>query len=128
MTWAVFISATTYIVILGAIKVSLCLLYIEIFPDQQTRNVTYIIMGFIITSSGILYLVSVFGCKPIRGYWHLDIGAKCLNMNAIGFAVSSFSIVEDVILLLWPLFCIRRLNMVWRRKLAVSFMTAIGTL
>lgn len=124
----VWVSATSYIIVLGTIKVSLCLIYIKIFPDRRKRIVTYSIMGFIIVSDVVLYFTWVFMCKPIRGYWHIDIGAKCLNMNAIGYSVSTFAIVQDILLLIWPLVCIWSLDMVTQRKVAVGIMLAIGTL
>lgn len=124
----VWISGTTYILVLGTIKASLCLLYAKIFPDRRRRAVTFTIMGFIIVSDIILFLVFVNLCSPIRGYWHIDIGAKCMNMTAIGYAVSSFAIVQDVVLLVWPLICLLNLDMARQRKLAVALMLAVGTL
>ncbi|PVH92299.1 hypothetical protein DM02DRAFT_484696, partial [Periconia macrospinosa] len=123
-----WISGSTYIIVLGAIKISLCLLYIRIFPGSQRRIVTYTIMAFIIVSDVILYFVYLFICNPVRGYWHIDIGAKCLNMNAIGFAVSSFAIVQDVLLLVWPLICVWNLDLSRQRKFAVGVMIIIGAI
>ncbi|KAF2635496.1 hypothetical protein P280DRAFT_411393 [Massarina eburnea CBS 473.64] len=122
-----WISATTYILILGGIKVSLVLLYVEIFPDKRTRMAAYIILAIIVANSFGIYLSSIFICTPIRGYWDLDLHAKCTNMNAIGYAVSGSSIGQDLILLIFPLVRIRTLNMKRKRKIAVGFMFCMGT-
>ncbi|KAF1954364.1 hypothetical protein CC80DRAFT_369139, partial [Byssothecium circinans] len=122
-----WICATTYILILGAIKVSLVLLYVEIFPHRRTRTVAYIILAFIVANTLVIYLSSIFLCVPVQGNWDRDINAKCMNMNAVGYAVSASSIARDLILLIFPLVCIRKLNMKRKRKIIVDFMFAIGT-
>ncbi|KAF2849475.1 hypothetical protein T440DRAFT_469241 [Plenodomus tracheiphilus IPT5] len=122
-----YIAQATYVVVLGMIKVSLVLFYLEIFKTNQFKISAYVVIAYIIVNSLIIFLLTVFSCKPVDSFWNRDIKGQCMDVQALAFANSASAIVQDAILLILPLVSIRNLQMKRYRKLAVSFMFSIGT-
>ena len=73
-------------------------------------------------------LVSIFACKPIRGYWDEAIKSTCINMKwfFIGNAVPN--IVTDVVILGLPMRHVWELQMGKRTKTLVSAIFFTGGL
>lgn len=125
----VYISWSTYTIVLGLIKVSLVIFYLEIFPSQRARIVSYIILAYIVINTLVIFFLTIFNCIPVRAFWNRNVkDAKCMDINALAYANSGSAIVQDVILLIYPLVLIRKLNMKLYRKIAVGLMFSIGTL
>ncbi|OWY51244.1 cytidine and deoxycytidylate deaminase zinc-binding region [Alternaria alternata] len=122
-----FICWSTYVIVLGLIKVSLVLFYLEIFHTTSFRITAYVVLTAIIINSTIIFFLTVFICDPVESFWNRDIKGKCLDLQAIAYANSASAIAQDIILLVLPLFFIRKLQMKRYRKAAVGFMFAIGT-
>jgi hypothetical protein len=86
------------------------------------------VLSYIVASTLAIFLASIFACIPVHSVWDRDVNGKCINRQALAFANSGSAIVQDVILLIMPLMCIRKLHMKRYRKFAVGLMFAIGTL
>lgn len=84
-------------------------------------------MAYIIISTTIIFFLSVFLCSPVESFWNRDIKGKCISPKNVSYANSASAIVQDLILLVLPLFYIRNLQVNRWRKLAVSLMFATGT-
>jgi hypothetical protein len=113
---------------LGLIKVSLCMFYLKIFPVPSSRIVSYVILTWIVISTLVIFLVTIFSCTPVQAWLNRDLDGKCIDITALAYANSASAIAQDVVLLVFPLVCIRRLNMKRYRRFAVGFMFGIGTL
>lgn len=124
---AVLIASSTYVIVLGLIKVSLILFYLEIFNTSRFRITAFIILGYIAISSLVICLLTIFSCTPVRAFWNRDVKGKCLNVQALAYANSASAIIQDIILLILPLVFIRNLQMKRYKKVAVGFMFSIGT-
>ncbi|OAL47711.1 hypothetical protein IQ07DRAFT_682501 [Pyrenochaeta sp. DS3sAY3a] len=122
-----YVSWSTYVVVLGLIKVSLILFYLEIFKTRNFAISAYIVLGYIIVNTLIIFLMTIFICKPVKSFWDRDIKGKCMDLQGLAYANSASAIVQDVILLILPLVFIRKLQMKRYRKIAVTFMFTIGT-
>ncbi|KAH7088530.1 hypothetical protein FB567DRAFT_341088 [Paraphoma chrysanthemicola] len=119
---------TLYTAVLGMIKVSIVLFYIEIFHTAPNfKKIAYVVLAFIVVNTVILMLLTVFNCSPVASFYNQDIKGKCRSIQALSYASSACSIVQDLVLLVLPLFWIRRLQMRLYRKIAVGFMFAIGS-
>lgn len=70
----------------------------------------------------------MFPCTPIKSFWDRDIKGKCLDIRAVGFANSANAIVQDLIILVLPMPSLFKLQMKKWRKVAVTFMFAVGAL
>ncbi|KAF2642253.1 hypothetical protein P280DRAFT_422749 [Massarina eburnea CBS 473.64] len=123
-----YVSWTTYTFVLGLTKVSLVLFYLEIFPSRPARIGSFILLGFIATSTLTLCFLTIFNCIPVQAFWNRDIKhAKCLDINTIAYANSGAAIVQDVLLLIFPLVYIQKLNMKRYKKIAVGLVFSVGT-
>lgn len=128
LTRVVYIAWSVYVIVLGLIKASLAMFYLEIFPQRKPRVIAYIILGWIIVNSLILFFLTIFNCRPVNSFWNRNIKGQCMNINALAYSISGSAIAQDVVLLIFPLVCIRDLKMKRARKLAVGLMFSIGTL
>ncbi|KAF2014114.1 hypothetical protein BU24DRAFT_441763 [Aaosphaeria arxii CBS 175.79] len=122
-----YVAWSSYILVLGLIKVSLIMFYVQIFQYPKFRVIAYTILVYIVLSTLVIFLATIFTCTPIPSFWNRDINGKCLDINALAYANSANAIAHDVILLILPLVCIRKLNMARYRKIAVGAMFCIGT-
>ena len=124
----VYVASSLYTVALGLIKVSLCMFYLQIFPSPRIRMVCYAILTWIVVNTLVIFLLTIFSCTPVRVFWNQDVEGKCMDISALAYANSASAIAQDVVLVVLPLICIRRLNMKRYRKVAVALMFSIGTL
>lgn len=125
---AVYIAWSTYILVLTLIKVALVVFYLEIFDSRRFKITAYIVMVYIIITSLVSFLITVFVCKPVSFYWNRDIAGTCMDPQVIAYACSGCAIVQDLILLVLPLGFIRDLTMQRHRKVAAVVMFSIGSL
>ena len=70
----------------------------------------------------------VVQCIPIHALWDLKVEKKCLNITALTRAGELASILEDVFIMLIPISELKNLHTSLRRKFALAFMFAIGSL
>lgn len=125
--YTVAIAWSTYTVVLGLIKISLLMFYLEIFQSRGFRNTAYSILVFIILNTTVICLLTTFACTPVQSFWNRDLHGKCMNVTALALANSASAIIQDIILLVLPLFFIKDLNMQRNRKIAVAFMFCVGS-
>ncbi|CAI6342044.1 unnamed protein product [Periconia digitata] len=123
-----YIASTTYVIVLGMIKVSIVMFYLQIFPYRSFRILSYSLMAYIVSSNLGIFLATVFSCWPVPRFWNRDVPGTCLDVNALAFANSGNAIVQDFLLLIFPMLYIGRLNIPNRRKVVVGIMFAVGTL
>lgn len=124
-----YVAWITYTFVLGLTKISLTLLYNEVFSSPGARLGSFMLLGWIAVNTLILVFLTIFNCSPVNAFWDRDIKhAKCFDINAIAYANSASAIAQDAALLIFPLACIRTLNMTTWRKIMLGFMFAIGTL
>jgi hypothetical protein len=114
--------------VLGLIKISLIMFYLQIFITRRFRIVAYVVMTYIILSTLAIFLVTVFSCYPVSSFWDRDIKGKCMDINAIAYANSGSAIAQDIIILILPMASVGKLKTTKYRKVAVGVMFAIGTL
>lgn len=123
-----YISWSTYVIVLGLIKISLIIFYLQIFLQRKFRIICYIVLVYIIASTLVIFLATIFSCLPVEAFWNRDIKGKCLDINALAYANSGSAIAQDIIILILPLTVIQKLNMKRYQKIAVGLMFSVGTL
>ncbi|KAF2708615.1 hypothetical protein K504DRAFT_335103, partial [Pleomassaria siparia CBS 279.74] len=121
------VSWSTYVIILGMIKVSLVMFYLQIFISRSFRIVAYTVMTYIVLSTLGIFFVTIFSCNPVKSFWNRDIKGKCLDINVIAYVNSANAIAQDVIILVLPMVNVGKLKIKWYKKVAVGVMFAVGT-
>ncbi|KAK0651665.1 hypothetical protein B0T16DRAFT_404410 [Cercophora newfieldiana] len=82
--------------------------------------------------SGIVFVfLQLFQCVPVHFIWEGwkkgDFGSySCLDVNALAFATATFSIAQDVVILVLPLPLLAKLDVSRRSKLGIMLMFSLG--
>lgn len=129
--WWFYISEIQYFINLAALKLSLLLFYLRIFPDLTLRR---LLAGTVVFD--ILFGVGFAGatllqCMPMDFFWDGWDGehqGHCININAMGWANAAISIGMDFWMLALPLSQLRGLRLHWKKKVGVAMMFIVGTL
>lgn len=108
-------------------KISILCLYLRIFVNKNFRKVIWGTIAFLLTHGTIYFFCLLFQCVPISAIWTTQ-PAKCLNLKAIGYSAAGFSIFEDFFIMLLPIWELRTLKLSPRKKAALAFMFALGSL
>ena len=107
---------------------SILLLFLRIFPDKTFRLVTKICLAWMMCHMIAFIVAVILQCVPPSAIWDTSIQSKCTNSTALVYAGAGFSIFEDLVIILLPVRELASLNLTTRKKLAVIFMFALGSL
>lgn len=62
--------------ILGLIKLSLIMFYLDVFPTRSFKIAGWIVFWYISVNTLIIFLLTVFACTPVSAFWNRDIKGK----------------------------------------------------
>lgn len=113
------------------IRVSILCFYLRIFPQRLFRRIVYAIMAANISYGAAFVFMSIFQCNPVQAAWTRwdgTVEARCINVNAIGWASAGINIGFDVAILILPLPGLVSLAMSWQRKIHLLFVFGLGSL
>lgn len=123
-----YASQILYVLIQNLVKISILLLYLRIFPTQSFRNATNAMLAWQVCHT-LAFLVAVtLQCIPISAVWTLDPNAKCVNSTGMVYSGAVLSILEDLVIMALPVRELKRLNLSLRKRVALIFMFALGSL
>ncbi|KAJ4987678.1 integral membrane protein (CFEM domain-containing protein) [Stagonosporopsis vannaccii] len=122
-----YVAWSTYVAILGLIKLSLIMFYLDVFPTRSFKIAGWIVFWYITLNTLVIFLLTIFACTPVSAFWNRDLRGKCMDIQMLGYANSISAIVQDVILVVLPMCYLRNLQMKKSRKLAVAIMFLIGS-
>ena len=111
-------------------KISILLLYRRIFTTHTPwfKWTLYAIMAFSISWTLAGFFTLIFQCTPVRHYWEKIVPhAYCLNWASALIALAAINAVWNASILLLPLPMIWKLQMPFRRRIAVSAIFVIGS-
>ena len=113
-----------YVVTNGLLKISILMLYLEIFPEKKFRIRCWLVILFLAMSTTAFTLASIFQCHPITRAFIKDSGTPgyCFNYNALSWSHAAVNILQDFLIILLPISELRRLHLDWTKKLGVIFM------
>jgi len=123
-----YIASIFYCLIQGFAKFSVLFLYLRIFPDTRFRLVLKITISWMALKTVSFAFAIAFQCVPVQAIWDRDIPAKCINMNILTVSGAGISIVEDIFIMLLPISELKGLNLTLRKRIALCFIFAIGSL
>ncbi|KAI0836992.1 hypothetical protein F5Y06DRAFT_305051 [Hypoxylon sp. FL0890] len=124
---SIFVVEIVYSIGFVLIKLSIMALYRQLFPTRFMFICTRFLGAFVIMWGVALTLVSIFSCNPIRGFWDLDIGAKCINTQWFFIGNSIPNILADICLLCLPMRDVWTLQLGLRSKIIISVLFALGS-
>ncbi|OBT82508.1 hypothetical protein VE02_09759 [Pseudogymnoascus sp. 03VT05] len=122
-----YISQILYVVVQSVAKFSILLLYLRIFPSERFRLVIKISIGWMICHTLAFGMVVSFQCIPVESVWDLTVHGRCTNSQAFVYAAAGFSIFEDFIIMILPVWELKDLSLNLRKKIALMFLFALGS-
>ena len=121
-------------------KLSILYFYLQFFPFTvfpHVRTAIYATMAATIAMAFSFTMTVTFQCTPIDSYWNKfnenvdrsEMGSwKCIDLAAYGYAGSALQIALDLWLMALPMPELLKLSLPVRKKIAVCFMFAVGSL
>lgn len=126
-----FAFEAVYNLCLGMIKISICFFYMRIFQSPGFQRVMWGTQIFNMLTVVVFFIVGWFQCRPLSYFWQGWDGTKegtCFDINAFAYGHAAVNIAIDVWMLILPGTQVWKLNMAFKRKLAVTLMFACGVL
>ena len=109
-------------------KLSILVLYHEIFVMRTFRVLVYVLSSLVVAWWAASVFGNLFLCFPISARYHLTKPAQCGDFDTFNIATPIPWIATDLAILLAPLPIIARMHMLPRRKAAVAVPFLVGGL
>ncbi|KAF2498993.1 hypothetical protein BU16DRAFT_559023 [Lophium mytilinum] len=125
-----FLGEIAYIEGMGILKIAILWFLLSIFPDKQFRKYVFIVIGLCLAYCVAFLFATIFQCTPVSYTWTQWDGlhpGKCNNIHIQGWLSAIANITLDIFVMVLPLRQLSRLNMNWRKKMAVMSMFLVGT-
>ncbi|KAH8434341.1 uncharacterized protein LDX57_011990 [Aspergillus melleus] len=125
-----FVTMIAYVLALGAIKVSFCLLYLHIFPGKKFRIACWCILAILVAETIEEALVVVFQCWPVYKAWDATglVEGKCVDMNLFYYVNFAIKLGTDIALFAMPMPKLVQLKMTLGKRVGLVFMFSLGLL
>jgi hypothetical protein len=110
------------------VKFSITTQYLRIFPTRVARR---LLLGFAVWLGVYgLFCVgsSVITCWPVAKYWDNSIEGSCINRSNLHYALATFNILNDFVLLCFPMPYLRKLQMAPKARGVLIGVFACGAL
>ncbi|KAF3059928.1 hypothetical protein GL218_08761 [Daldinia childiae] len=125
-------TAWLYPIMSGTIRVSITLFYLRIFGHGNNVTIRRILYAFLALQGVYVVVFSItpiWACQPL--YWAWDPLQHPLHCNDLYYTYStiglySVSLAYDVVLLLFPIYPVLKLNMGWRRRIGILVIFMLG--
>ena len=118
----------TYALAMTSLKISVCLLYITMFPQRWVRVAAYVLIVFTFLWMIMIILICFLLCQPLELNVAIMVEGHCGNQNAAYSAVSGVELAIDVSMILLPLPIIWSLQLPTINKIATSSLFCLGAL
>ena len=130
-----YVIQVLYVLLMGVVKISLTLFYLSIFAGVGIRRLFWATVGFHALFTLGFTVGIIFQCVPVSyqtAKYDLTnlplqpVYARCLDINASGWANAALTLASDIWLLGLPLSQIHHLHLHWKKKIGVAFMFLTG--
>ncbi|KAF7592019.1 hypothetical protein BBP40_000800 [Aspergillus hancockii] len=125
-----FVTMLSYVLALGAIKVSFSLLYLHIFPGKKFRIACWWLMAIMVAETIEEVLVVIFQCWPVYKAWDATglVEGKCVNMTTFYYANFGIKLATDIALFAMPIPKLVQLKMTVGKRVGLVLMFSLGLL
>src|SRR6266536_3313731 len=122
-----YASQIIYVLVLILSKMAVLFLYLRIFLTPGFRRLVKWIIAIVFLHGVVFVFCVAFQCIPVDSIWTQE-GGKCLDSQALVYTGAAIDIFEDFMVMFLPIFELRGLNLSTKRKIALGFMFALGSL
>lgn len=126
----VYVSLCAYLFVAAAVKTSVTVFVMRIFPKKSIRRIGLGIIGFLValTISGEFPLI--FQCKPVRAAYDPTVTSKVCFSSETLFGITMYQgvlmFLVDVVIIILPMPTIWKLQMPVRRRQVIAGIFALG--
>lgn len=119
-----------YVLALGTIKMSFCLLYLHIFPGKKFRIGCWLLLAIFIAHTIAETLVVLFQCTPVHKAWDATglVEGTCVNMNIFYYANFGIKLASDLALFTMPIPKVLQLRLSMGKRVGLAVMFGLGLL
>ena len=126
-----FYAQIFYKVTFGLTKVSILLLYLRVFGVWRFfRWLCWLMIGLVMSFTIASVIASIFQCSPVSYAFNKVLPAgqhgSCIDLTKFWYANAGFNIGSDSIIILMPIFPVKKLNIPLRSKIALCGVFAVG--
>ncbi|KAI4596000.1 hypothetical protein KJ359_006292 [Pestalotiopsis sp. 9143b] len=107
-------------------KLSICSLYLRIFPNNWFRRGVWLTMGITVAYTIGSIFTTIFSCNPIQKAWVKSMAGACLDSRSIWYATSIMVIITDLMIIILPINETRRLQLPLAQKLMLVALFSLG--
>ncbi|QPG95373.1 hypothetical protein C2857_000317 [Epichloe festucae Fl1] len=130
-----YITEILYLLALTMVKLTLTCFYMSIFPGRVTRRLLLGTIVFHVVFCTVFVVKTIFQCTPISYSWTRFDSAQagrvrghCVQIDASVWVHAAVNVAVDFWMIGIPLFEIRKLQLRFRKKMAVALMFMTGFL
>ncbi|TVY22481.1 Satratoxin biosynthesis SC1 cluster protein [Lachnellula hyalina] len=125
-----YVIQVLYVIVQKLLKLSILVSYLRIFPEtiRWFRISIYVTIAFSAGHGTLITLLTALQCLPVASIWDTSITGKCIDVQAIIYAGTAFSIVDDILIMTLPIPCFSSLQMGRLKKISIGVMFSIGSL
>ncbi|OBT70183.1 hypothetical protein VE03_00311 [Pseudogymnoascus sp. 23342-1-I1] len=122
-----YISQILYVIVQALAKFSILFLFLRVFPSKRFRLVLKICIAWMVGHTLAFVMVVSFQCVPVKAVWDHSIHGTCTNSQAFVYSAAGFSIFEDFVIMLLPIWELKDLSLNTKKKFALMFLFALGS-
>ncbi|OTB05968.1 hypothetical protein M426DRAFT_319349 [Hypoxylon sp. CI-4A] len=126
---AIYARQFLYAASLGAVKISVILLFMRIFVVSWFKFAAKAVMALTVSWMALIVLLSLLMCRPIATNWNIDAAKGACGNQRMAFAVAGIvDIINHLAIILLPLPVILKLRIEKRYKIATVGIFTCGIL
>lgn len=126
---AYFSAEPIWALAIGLIKMSILLLYVQIFrPLRYMRHLAYGIGVFTMCWSIMAILVFCLQCRPVQRIWDKAVPGTCINAWLFFVISSAINVVTDFVVLVLPMRATWGLQLPIPQRISVMGIFMLGSL
>ncbi|KAK5662231.1 hypothetical protein OQA88_8136 [Cercophora sp. LCS_1] len=123
MTYA---STLIYSLAVIATKVSILLLFLNVFSSTLLRKATYVVFAGVAVHGSWILFSNIFFCVPVQAFWDFELPRDRCFSYLKWFIEMWLHIALDFVITLLPIPIIRSMTLPWRQKFWLYFVFVLG--
>ncbi|KAL6720576.1 hypothetical protein ACLMJK_002500 [Lecanora helva] len=124
-----YLDTAQFFIALATCKISICLFLLRLSQFNKLKRVLWYLIGFLIISHSILFLLVVLQCKPIHKAWDLGAPGSCFSQQTvvdINIVQGVISFLTDLICAAFPIVLLRNLSIRRQSYIGLCFLMGLG--
>ena len=110
----------------SCVRVSILLFYWRVFTVRKFRRAVLATGSIVAFAGTVFFFIFAFQCSPPSHFWNVHSEGTCIDQTTYYIAAGSINLLEDVVVLVLPMPVLWRLKATVPRKIALSFIFALG--